>query len=225
MTLSPIGDRTAFLARVRGRIGDGLPHNPLRPIRADGAPALIDYAVDVHDRVIAFRSALEALGGTVDDVADRDDYVRRVVDTEGARRVVVSRDPECDGLGAVLSDHGMEVVELGDTAAAAGADLGITGAEVGIALTGSVVMDSSRAGARGASLLPPTHLVLLRRDRLLGHPGEYLRRLGQREAGPLPSNIVLVTGPSKSADIELILTVGVHGPRKVIVGLLYGPST
>lgn len=97
------------------------------------------------------------------------------------------------------------------------ADLGVTGAVCGIALTGTIVVDSSRAGGRLASLLPPLHLALLPIDAMVADAGEVLRALPARR---LPSNLVFVTGPSKSADTELVLTVGVHGPRKVVVALL-----
>lgn len=216
--------RDAFLERVRARIGGGLPENPLRPVVADATPGPIDYAVDVSDPVAAFTTALTGLGGTVDAVGDRDGYLRRVIGERGVQRAVVSRDPECDGVTEVLRAAGVEVVALGDVATAAGADLGITGATCGFAVTGSIVVDSTRAGARGASLLPPVHLALLHEDRLLGNAGEFLRGLGERDRAPMPSNLVVITGPSKSADIELILTVGVHGPRELIVGLLPAAS-
>lgn len=226
MSTSPAGrgDRNAFLERVRARIGEGLPENPLRPVVADATPEPIAYAVDVGDPVAAFTTALTGLGGTVDTVDERDRYLRRVIEQRDVQRAVVSRDSECDGVVEVLRAAGVEVAPLGDVAAAARADIGITGAACGFALTGSIVVDSTRAGARAASLLPPVHLVLLSENRLLKHAGVFLRGLGERDRVPMPSNLVVITGPSKSADIELILTVGVHGPRELIVGLLPGQA-
>lgn len=214
------GDRAAFLAHVTERVHGGLPDNPVRPLTAEAAPPRIAYAVDLDDRVDAFTRALESLTGTVEDATDRAGLISRVVAERDVKRAVVSNDPECDGVEDLLRDLGVEVVALGDVASSAEADLGVTGAAYGIALTGSLVIDSSRAGARTASLLPPIHLALLRRDAILPDPGALLRDLAARLPGGLPSNLVLVTGPSKSADIELILTIGVHGPRELVVGLL-----
>jgi L-lactate utilization protein LutC len=214
------GDRRAFLARVGERVHGGLPDNPVRPLVPEGRPQPVAYAVDLDDRVGAFTKALEALTGVVEEASDRDALIRRVVADREVRRAVVSQDPECDGVEHLLRELGVEVVELGDVAGSAEADLGITGAAYGIALTGSLVIDSSRAGARTASLLPPTHLTLLRRETILPDPGALLRDLSAQLPDGLPSNLVLVTGPSKSADIELVLTVGVHGPRELVVGLL-----
>ena len=109
---------------------------------------------------------------------------------------------------------------LGDIAATAGADLGITGAVCGIALTGSLIVGSGRAGARTASLLPGVHLALLPRDAILPTPGHLFRDLPATLPDGLPSNLVLITGPSRSADIEMQLTIGVHGPRHLVIGLL-----
>lgn len=220
MTTTTKGDRTAFLARVRDRVGGGLPDNHVRPLTPDPAPGPIDYAVDTSDPVTAFTAALEALTGTVTDATDRDAFLTDLVTDRQVARAVVSRDPECGGVPELLRGLGVEVVPLGDVAAAATADLGVTGAVHGIALTGSIVVDSTRAGARGASLLPPVHVALLRRDAILPDAGALLRHLPERLGRDLPSNLVLVTGPSKSADIELILTVGVHGPKELHIGLL-----
>jgi L-lactate dehydrogenase complex protein LldG len=219
------GDRVGFIGTVRDRLVDGLPVNHIRPIVADGAPPVIDYAIDLSDRVAAFTAALEALTGKVEDATDRDALIRRVVSERNVRRAVVSRDPECDGVTELLHTLDVEVVALGDVEAAAHADIGITGAAYAIALTGSIIIDSRRSGARSASLLPPTHLALVRRDAILPNAGDLLRHLPDRFPEGLPSNMVFITGPSKSADIELILTVGVHGPKELVVGLMSSVAT
>ena len=215
-----LGDRDAFLGRVRARLHDGIPENILRPVLdLQGEVPPIEYAVDTSDAEAAFIAAAGALGAVVRGDVDSDALIREVVVDNGVRRAVVSNDPECEGVSALLTDLGVDVVELGDIAATAEADLGITGAAYGIALTGSLVVDSLRAGARTASLLPPIHLALLRRDALLPTPGALFRHLGERLPDGLPSNLVFITGPSRSADIELQLTVGVHGPKTLIIAL------
>ena len=102
-----------------------------------------------------------------------------------------------------------------------GAVPGIEGADVseaswGLAETGSVVLAASPDEPRARSLLPDVHIALLREDRIL--PG--LDDLFAAVGAELPSALAIVTGPSRSADIEQSLTIGVHGPGEVHVVLI-----
>ena len=97
----------------------------------------------------------------------------------------------------------------------------IEGAEVsdalyGLADTGSVVLGSSPEEPRARSLLPEAHVSRLAVERILPGLDELFAALGR----DLPSALAIVTGPSRSADIEQSLTVGVHGPGEVHVVLL-----
>jgi L-lactate dehydrogenase complex protein LldG len=215
-----MGDRAAFLERVRSQLAGGLPDNPLRPVTGLGEPVpAVTYALDTSDPVARFVEAARGAAAEVHDGVDAGALLARICARTQARSAVVSRDPECDGVTEMLADLGVAVVDPTDRAAVAAADLGVTGAAYGIALTGSLVVDSARAGGRSASLLPPVHLALLDRSRILPDAGALLRHLPERLPGGLPSNLVLITGPSRSADIELQLTVGVHGPRELVIGL------
>jgi L-lactate dehydrogenase complex protein LldG len=96
----------------------------------------------------------------------------------------------------------------------------IHGAEVsealyGLADTGSVVLAASPQEPRARSLLPEVHVSILREDRILPGLEELFAALGD----DLPSALAIVTGPSRSADIEQTLAVGVHGPGEVHVVL------
>ena len=95
-------------------------------------------------------------------------------------------------------------------------DAGVSEALYGLVDTGSVVLAASADEPRARSLLPAVHVSLLREDRLL--PG--LDELFAQLHGTLPSALAIVTGPSRSADIEQRLVVGVHGPGEVHVVLL-----
>ena len=219
------GDRQAFLARLRQRLEAPPPERPLRPIAPwEGAVPAVAYRADFSELVSCFTRALEAVAGRVRVLRGEHDLgalfedIRRA---HGVRRAVVSRDPECRGVAEMLRALGIEAEPLASAAQAARADLGVTGAAFGVALTGSVAVDAARAGGRTASLLPPVHLALLRAERIVATPGAVIRALPKQPDG-LPSNVVLITGPSRSADIELQLTLGVHGPREVWVGVLGG---
>jgi L-lactate dehydrogenase complex protein LldG len=93
---------------------------------------------------------------------------------------------------------------------------GVSTAIYGLADTGSVVLAASPEEPRARSLLPEVHVTLLAEDRIL--PG--LEALLEAVGAELPSSLAIVTGPSRSADIEQKLVVGVHGPREVHVVLL-----
>jgi L-lactate dehydrogenase complex protein LldG len=92
---------------------------------------------------------------------------------------------------------------------------GVSRALYGLADTGSVVLAASPEEPRSASLLPEVHVTLLAEDRIL--PG--LEALFAAVGAELPSALAIVTGPSRSADIEQKLAVGVHGPGEVHVVL------
>lgn len=95
-------------------------------------------------------------------------------------------------------------------------DAGVSQALYGLADTGSVVLAASPGEPRARSLLPVVHVSLLQEDRIL--PG--LAALFEAVGDDLPSALAIVTGPSRSADIEQRLAVGVHGPGEVHVVLL-----
>jgi L-lactate dehydrogenase complex protein LldG len=97
----------------------------------------------------------------------------------------------------------------------AAAEIGVTGCDAAIAETGSLVLLSGEGKARTASLLPPVHLAILRETDLRGTMAEFFRERAADIAGA--ACCTFVTGPSRTADIELTLTVGVHGPGQVIV--------
>ena len=93
---------------------------------------------------------------------------------------------------------------------------GVSVASYGLAESGSVVLATTPAEPRANSLLPDVHVSLLREDLIL--PG--LPELFAAMSGRLPSALAIVSGPSKSADIEQQLVVGVHGPKEEHVVLL-----
>ena len=92
---------------------------------------------------------------------------------------------------------------------------GVSRALYGLADTGSVVLAAAGDEPRARSLLPAVHVSLLAEDRIL--PG--LAELFEAVGDDLPSALAIVTGPSRSADIEQYLVVGVHGPGEVHIVL------
>jgi L-lactate dehydrogenase complex protein LldG len=109
------------------------------------------------------------------------------------------------------TDGGYDVQELEQC------DAGITECDALIAQTGSVLVTSRSAGGRALSVLPPHHVVLARREQLVPDLPAAFDLLKRKYAGKFPSMISFVTGPSRTGDIERILVLGAHGPRKLSV--------
>jgi len=111
-----------------------------------------------------------------------------------------------------------DMSSAGRRADLATAVVGVTGAQAGLAETGSLVLASGPGRSRLASLLPPIHVALLDRRLIVGSLADLVaRRPALMTAG---ANVVCITGPSRTADIEHTLTRGVHGPREVHVILV-----
>jgi L-lactate dehydrogenase complex protein LldG len=94
-------------------------------------------------------------------------------------------------------------------------DAAVTSAIGAIAESGSVALWPSAAEPRLMSLVPPLHIVLLKAEQIVGTFSELIKK--QNWATNMPSNALLISGPSKSADIEQVLAYGVHGPKSLVV--------
>jgi L-lactate dehydrogenase complex protein LldG len=95
---------------------------------------------------------------------------------------------------------------------------GITGVDFVLAETGTLVLSSATEGVQVASLAPPIHIALYRRNQLVGSLDEVLTKLPISNSQGKPASgrsVVFITGTSRTADIEQILIRGVHGPREV----------
>ena len=93
--------------------------------------------------------------------------------------------------------------------------VGVSEAFAGIAETGTLMLVSGAGGPTGLAFLPETHVVVLAAGRIVGSYEDAWARLGA--AGAMPRAVNWVTGPSRTADIELTLLLGAHGPRRLHV--------
>jgi L-lactate dehydrogenase complex protein LldG len=100
-------------------------------------------------------------------------------------------------------------------AAQAAAEAGVTGCDAAIAETGSIVVLSGEGKPRSASLLPPLYVAVVRRNDLRPSMADFFAE--RADAIAAARCCTFITGPSRTADIELTLTVGVHGPGEVVV--------
>jgi L-lactate dehydrogenase complex protein LldG len=207
-----------------------------RQIRLGGLPpgGRLDHpgvlpAVPIEgDLVERFESEATALAVTVHRVSGDAAAIATVLEVLGIRHAarVLAWDADrlnCPGLAAAIAAHGiaLESCWLPGDAVERGARLaeldsvpvGLTGAVAGLADTGSLALVSGRGCGRMASLLPPAHIAVLRATQIVPSLAAFLAtHPGVAEDG---SNLVMITGPSRTGDIEMTLSRGVHGPGVV----------
>lgn len=179
------------------------------------------------DLAAQFEAALTAVKGEVlwaADLPQAQEYLKQIIQEIGAGRVVANLEEPIDQIEAASAFPGVmwQVPGMepgGWRAACASADLGVTGADLVLAETGSVVVGTGTGKSRLVSLLPPVHVVLVPKARLVADLFAWKRP----KIDEFPSQIVWISGPSKTADIEQTLVVGVHGPKRLIV-ILYDDS-
>ncbi|HXY71602.1 MAG TPA: LUD domain-containing protein [Actinomycetota bacterium] len=202
-------DADAFLARVRSGLAGVAPAplpdvHPQTPASGDGR---------LFDR---FAEELEKAGGTARWVSRQDlsaEVYEAAVEASASTAVVSDDVAEFrERIDRGLADAGCAAAPVSREAAAS-ADLGVTGGVVGVCSTGSVLLRATPASPRIASLLPPAHVAILHEAALVPGFEELFDVLGEqlREANAA----VLVTGPSRTTDIELQLVRGVHGPKSM----------
>ncbi|MDE2158024.1 MAG: lactate utilization protein, partial [Burkholderiales bacterium] len=97
-------------------------------------------------------------------------------------------------------------------------DAGVTSTLGGVADTGSLLIRPGPGEPRTLSLVPPVHLAVLAASRLHASLPAAMQALAPADA--MPTNLLLVTGPSKTADIQQVLAYGAHGPKELVIVLV-----
>ncbi|MCS6774632.1 MAG: LUD domain-containing protein [Thermoflexales bacterium] len=141
----------------------------------------------------------------------------------GARRATLWDEAHLpvQGVKAVLAELGIQRLQ-GDNATVAQADVGITGADCALATTGTLVLSSGPGRPRMASLLPPVHIALLTEDLILPRLEDYIAAQRAQRLGVFrrSSAITLISGVSRTSDIEMHPVFGVHGPTALHIVLI-----
>ncbi len=114
-----------------------------------------------------------------------------------------------------LKQHGVAVET--DEKFFPGVVAGVTPCAYLVARTGSAVVISSGDSGRQMHAFPPIHIILAKKEQLVGYLEEALVALQQQFNGEKPSAITVITGPSRTADIEKTLVLGAHGPKELII--------
>ena len=179
------------------------------------APRLKIPILDRSRYTTLFGQNFEKLGGKSFFVREPREVAPILSELLQGKRAVASNAPFLAACGIT----GLPQVQSGFTdrealrAACVTADVGITSADYALAETGTLVMLSSPEEPRLISLLPPVHIAVFPQSRMLANLDELLEVLPN--PAEQTSSMVLITGPSRTADIEQILVRGVHGPGEI----------
>lgn len=172
------------------------------------------------DQLEAFRSASEALKTDfhlVENETAARATLKEMATAEAWKKVASHKHELLDSavaslnLESIHTDGGYDVTEMEQC------DAGISACDALVAQTGSVLVTSRSAGGRALSVLPPHHVVFARRDQLVRDLTAALQLVQQKYSSSYPSFIGFITGPSRTGDIERILVLGAHGPKKLTV--------
>lgn len=180
-----------------------------------------------EDPVARFVAELTAVSGTAEVVtrAGTLEALERAAMAGEPRRAILTADLDSRraALAERLEARGVEVLlyeqAVADRAALAAADVAVTGCQAAVAATGSVL--AGGAQGRAGALIAPRHVCLVERRRLFGGLLALLRALPDIAPG---SAIALQSGPSRTADIEKTLILGMHGPKAVHAVVVDDPA-
>ena len=213
-------DREAFLARVG---------TASATLSAPPDPGIFVPEARGGDLVARFCREFEAVDGVAHRAADASDALNIVLELVRGHDRFMARGPlPVAGLAGRLIHDGFRIVNSDVPADPAARiehqlgyetlEIGITGADAALAESGSIIVTSGCESPRMASLISEIHIALVHTDQIYASLTHFLAE--RPDVATRGSNMVVITGPSRTADIEQTLTLGVHGPRQVHVILI-----
>lgn len=218
--LTRIREALRELAPVPGHHGEGALHHGEPPHEFGNWLPLVGDSIE--DQIEAFSKNSLDLRTEFEPLASRDELPARLAAfaRENAWQQVATH-------AGALTDFAVPAMNLPTLRTDAGyekadlerCDAGITECDALVAQTGGVLITARSAGGRTLSVLPPHHIVLATRAQLVPDVPAAFALLQQRYSGHWPSFISFITGPSRTGDIERILVLGAHGPKRLTVFL------
>ena len=214
--------RDRILTKVRAALG-----TPSRALPPAPAGRGLFPPLDAATLAAEFGKQLLAVSGVFHraaSVPEAREILRGIAEAAQAQQLGVASGATvravCESLPArLLGSHG-------DGHALQDLDIAVTGCDCLIARTGSVVLTARSAAGRASSVLPPVHVVVAGKNQLVADLADALQVLDGRyrsSAQGWPSMMTVITGPSRTADIEKTLVLGAHGPKQLHVVLLDSP--
>lgn len=227
--------RSAIISSIREHLAESARHEV-------GHHQIKPDQINVHDReatfddlanerkpgngaspVALFRERLEAVGGhclVARDEIEAAAMLTKIVDSlpvTQRRRLAISNSTVVARLVRDLSSEEREIAVTPDSNDLFNFDVGITSAQVAIAETGTLVLESDSERHRLISLVPPVHIAIINARNIVQTLGDALNHVQGEGAEVMSRAITFITGPSRTADIELTLAIGVHGPKELYV--------
>ena len=209
--------RENILSKLRSAQGTISPHHvveahiPMVPLGDTSQEALIER----------FMQQVEKLACVIYAVDSQEQALSTLLGLIGSDRSILSWSLDAiplAGLADALAANGIEVASSRD----ASVRIGLTGVDAALAATGSLVLSAAPEKHRVTSLLPPIHIAIVRRNQILADLETWVAR--QREQGidrfRALSSTMIISGPSRTADIAMELVMGMHGPREVHIVLV-----
>jgi L-lactate dehydrogenase complex protein LldG len=227
------GDREAVLGRIREALWEPAPRHHEKPaptanealVTAPFREWLPPVEPMLKDRITLFAKLSEMLRTefvecrTMKSAAE---HIASLAESGGWQRLARHAGELCDALATELpAKLAQMTLEPGyDKRELEACDAGLTECECLVAQTGSVCVTALSSGGRALSVLPPHHLVIARRRQVVADLTAAYEGLAAKYRDRYPSFISFITGPSRTGDIERILVLGAHGPKKLTVLLV-----
>ncbi len=211
-------NKAQFLDSIRQALGRTQPTSTA-PVPTPVDESIARLARPEDDLPALFAERAAKLGMEVKHTT-HDRLAKALVDEleqSGVRSVVSALDNPA--MAGALCNAGIEALDWRvdrSMAACYAADAGLTGAAAALAETGSLVLQSTPAVGRGLPLAPPLHVVVVEAGQILAD----MLDLWSQPVQPPPAWQGLISGPSKTSDIEGVLIQGVHGPERVVILLV-----
>jgi L-lactate dehydrogenase complex protein LldG len=230
MEMASEAKQKSFIDSISSKLGQPRPmEKPAHPFR--GAPDFWrTFEWSVEERMERFGANFKAAGGHVARLASFEEAKQFIADKAAemsAKYIIRQGQPELEAmkLEDALPEAHISVWNTEEDenwrARAAEADFGVVVADYAVAYTGSITVLSAANKGRSVSLLPTVLFAIIPIERLKTRLGEALINFDQVGRENLPAGIHFISGPSRSADIENDLTIGVHGPG-VVYALFVG---
>lgn len=205
--------RESILGSIRTHLAASAPFDE-RPVSRVNPVTVSDKDLKLS-LVDAFKHQVESVNGHCLITTDVSHTLEQIITALNAQRIAISDNPEVKRL---LYATDLEIEELGIAPNAHDIfrfDAGISTAQAAIAETGTLVLDSAQERHRLVSLVPPVHIAIINASSIRETLSDALTLL-QKDKEISPA-VTFITGPSRTADIELTLTIGVHGPQELYV--------
>jgi L-lactate dehydrogenase complex protein LldG len=218
-----------FISLLASKLGRSTPTSAPEPVALD-VPV---FQVSNQQRVTEFLNNWQTLGGKGAIVKSLEETIRYLQEWFGNlplnnpnQQSIISWNLLPAFAEAAFSSLNWPLVRYAQSAPspldrhnlASQAELGVTGADWGVALSGTIVTTSNPQRGRAVSLLPPRHLTILETSKLRNTIADILTEVAA--SGNPPAALEFITGPSRTSDIEMDLSIGVHGPIEVYVLLI-----